>query len=387
MSWNDDEGPWGPSGGDKKPKDNGPQKADEPIWLRKNMSGKPGGGNGPGGFSPPPDFQEFWRKLKDFLSPYKPQGHFQAVMMALGALVAFWLLSGIYMVGADQMGVVMRFGAFHRTELPGLRYHLPTPIEEVLLPVVTAQNEIQIGFRKLSRADDTRPVPQESLMLTQDENIINVEFTVFWRIGDVGKYLFEIRNPQTTIKMAAESAMRETIGQNKLQFALTEGRSQIADEARKRLQALMDEYKAGIIVTQINLQTVSVPNEVKAAFQDVVNARLDMERFQNDAAKHVNKVIPDARGQAAKLVQQAMAYRDQKIAVAKGDADRFKEVLAAYNISRDVTAKRLYLETMESVLGGAQKVITDGKSGGTVPLYPLQDLLRKKNASEEGSKP
>jgi membrane protease subunit HflK len=181
-----------------------------------------------------------------------------------------------------------------------------------LLPVVTAQNEIQIGFRKLSRGDETRPVPQESLMLTQDENIINVEFTVFWRIGDVGKYLFEIRSPQTTIKMAAESAMRETIGQNKLQFALTEGRSQIADEARKRLQALMDEYKAGIIVTQINLQTVSVPNEVKAAFQDVVNARLDMERFQNDAAKHVNKVIPDARGQAAKLVQQAMAYRDQK---------------------------------------------------------------------------
>ncbi len=380
MSWNDDEGPWGPSGGNK-PKDSKTQNPDDPIWIHRNK----GNGNGPGGFSPPPDFQAFWRRLQEFLGPYKPRGHVQAIMMALGVLVAFWLLSGVYMVGTDQMGVVMRFGAFHRTELPGLRYHLPSPIEDVLLPVVTSQNEIQIGFRKTSRAEsDSRPVPQEGLMLTQDENIINVEFTVFWRIGDVSNYLFEIRSPQTTIKMAAESAMREVIGQSKLQFALTEGRSQIAEEARKRLQSLMDEYKAGIIVTQINLQTVSVPGEVKAAFQDVVNARLDMERFQNDAAKHVNRVIPEARGQAAKLIQQAMAYRDQKTAVAKGDADRFKEVLAAYNVSRDVTAKRLYLETMEAVLGGAQKVVTDGKNSGAMPLYPLQDLMRKKNLSDEG---
>ncbi len=291
------------------------------------------------------------------------------------------------MVDANQLGVVMRFGAFNRTEMPGLRYHLPAPIEEVLLPVVTSQNEIQIGFRSLSKAtDETRGVPQESLMLTQDENIINVAFTVFWRVGNVNDYLFEIRAPQTTIKMAAESVMREVIGQSKLQFALTEGRSQIAEDARKRLQALLDEYKAGIIVTQINLQEVSVPSEVKDAFQDVVNARLDMERFQNQAAAHVNKVIPDARGQAAKLVQEAMGYRDQKIAIAKGEAERFKEVLTAYQAAKDVTAKRLYLETIESVLSRAQKVITD-QSVGTFPLYPLQDLMKKKQETGKGDAP
>ncbi len=213
-----------------------------------------------------------------------------------------------------------------------------------------------------------------------------MQFTVFWRVGDVKDYLFEIRAPEITVKMAAESAMREVIGQSKLQFALTEGRAQIAEEARKRLQEIADEYKAGIIVTQINLQTVAVPMEVKAAFQDVVNARLDMERFQNQAAAHVNKVIPEAKGKAAKLVQESMAYRDQKIAVAKGDADRFKEVLAAYAVSKDVTTKRLYLETMEAVLGNAQKIITD-KGAGAMPLYPLQDMMKNRTSTREGNAP
>lgn len=378
MNWNDQDGPWGPKNAGKP---NEPKKPENP-WPPQ----RPGGRDpGPGGFSPPPDFAELLEKLKGGLGPMMPRGGFQIAVAALGILAGLWLLSGFYMVDANQLGVVMRFGAFHRTEMPGLRYHLPAPIEEVLLPVVTAQNEIQIGFRRLSRgSDETRPVPQESQMLTGDENIISVAFTVFWRVGDVSKYLFEIRAPQTTIKMAAESVMREVIGQNKLQFALTEGRSQIAEEARKRLQSLLDDYKAGITVTQINLQDISVPEEVKDAFQDVVNARLDMERFQNQAAAHVNKVIPDAKGQAAKMVQESMAYRDQKIAIAKGEAARFTEVLAAYQTARDVTAKRLYLETMEDVLGHAQKVITD-QGGGTVPLYPLQDLMKKKQDAAKGS--
>ena len=378
MNWNDNEGPWGPSGDNNKagkPQDppNKPRlhSTDGPRGPQRNMN-------------QPPDVEALLRKLKDMLSPYKPQGHFQAILMGFGVLAGLWLLSGIYMVAANQVGVVMRFGAYTRTEQPGLHYRLPAPFEEVLLPVVTAQNEIQIGFRKSARnTDDVRAFPEESMMLTQDENVINVQFTVFWRVADVNNYLFEIRDPEITVKMAAESAIREVIGQNRLQFALTEGRAQIADEARKRLQELIDEYKAGIIVTQINLQTVAVPNEVKAAFQDVVNARLDMERFQNQAAAHVNKVLPEARGEAARLVQQAMGYRDQKIAVAKGDADRFKEVLTAYNMSRDVTSKRLYLETMETVLGGAQKIITD-KGAGTMPLYPLQDMMRQKQLSDEG---
>lgn len=386
MSWSGNGGPWGPKNG---PEESG--KKPETPWASSNAP-KPeqpraGGPKRPGGFSPPPDLDPFLRKIASLFSAHKPRGPVQTVLMAAGILAGLWLLSGFYMVGTDQLGVVMRFGAYERTELPGLRYRLPVPIEDVLLPVVTAQNEIQIGFRKAARGSESvRSVPQESQMLTQDENIINVEFTVFWRVGDVGQYLFEIRDPQTTIKMAAESAMREVIGQNKLQFALTEGRGAIAEEARKRLQALMDEYKAGIIVSQINLQTVSVPMEVRAAFQDVVNARLDMERFQNQAAAHVNKVIPDAKGQAAKLLQEAMAYRDQKIALAKGEADRFKEVAAAYNASRDVTAKRLYLETMESILQNARKVVTD-KGAGALPLYPLSDLGRAKTKSGEGALP
>lgn len=379
MNWNDDEGPWG-SKNTNKPSDTGNKEQPTP-WAARYK----GNGGGGGGLPPQPDFNDIFQKIKDFLSPYKPQGHFQAVMMGLGILVGLWLLSGIYMVGANQVGVVMRFGAFAETEQPGLRYHLPSPIEEVMTPVVTAQNEIQIGFRRSGRSgDDSRGIPEESMMLTQDQNVINVQFTVFWRVNNVHDYLFEIRDPEMTVKMAAESAMREVIGQSKLQFALTEGRGQIAEEARKRLQELVDEYKAGIVVTSINLQTVSVPLEVKAAFQDVVNARLDMERFQNQAAVHVNKVIPDAKGKAAKLVQEAMAYRDQKIAVAKGDADRFKEVLTAYNMSRDVTLKRLYLETMESVLGNAPKIITD-RATGTFPIYPLQDMMKKKQSANEGA--
>ncbi|HAX91875.1 MAG TPA: FtsH protease activity modulator HflK [Rhodospirillaceae bacterium] len=379
MNWNDNDDPWG-----SKPAGSGSDKPtrEQQAWnSRKTGSG----GGGPNNIQPPPDLMELLNKLKDFLSPYKPQGHFQAATAGVMILVGLWLVSGVYMVGADQVGVVMRFGAFDRTEQPGLRYHLPAPIESVSTPVVTAQNEIQIGFRKLSRGgDESRSIPEESMMLTQDENVINVQFTVFWRVGDVKNYLFEIRNPEITIKMAAESAMREVIGQSKLQFALTEGRGQIAEDARKRLQELADEYKAGITITQINLQTVAVPNEVKAAFQDVVNARLDMERFQNQAAAHVNKVIPEAKGQAAKLLQESMAYRDQKIAVAKGDADRFKEVLTAYNMSKDVTSKRLYLEMMESVLGNAQKIITD-KSAGTMPIYPLQDMMKNKQKQEGGA--
>ncbi|MGE0108993.1 MAG: FtsH protease activity modulator HflK [Bdellovibrionales bacterium] len=386
MTWNDDEGPWGSKGESKS----GGAKSDETKSDKGSQKPSPWGrdpkyhdnGGPPHGSMPPPDMEETLRKIKEMVQPLKPKGHGHAVIMALFVLLGAWLLSGFYMVGTEQMGVVMRFGAMDRTEEPGLHYRLPAPIETVLLPVVTAQNEIQIGFRKSSgERNRAIEVPEESLMLTQDENIIHVEFTVFWRIAHVGDYLFQIRDPDITIKMAAESVMREVIGQNKLQFALTQGRSEIAADARTRLQAMMDEYKAGITVTQINLQTVAAPEEVKDAFQDVVNARLDNERFQNQAAAHVNKVIPEAKGQAAKLLQQAMAYRDQKIAIAKGEAERFKSVLEAYNKAQDVTTQRLYLETMESILSNANKIITDGQAG-TVPLYPFHDLTKQKKDKE-----
>jgi membrane protease subunit HflK len=377
MSWNNNNGgPWGPS-------DNKSGGGNNP-WTRK---GTPNSGPPSSNQSPPPDLDKFFSQLGTWYRRMKAQsgGPLQLGFLALCAVFIFWLLSGFYQVGASQAGVVMRYGAFQRVELPGLHYHAPYPIEDVLLPNVTSQNQIEIGFRSDDHGDNSgRVLPEESMMLTQDENIINVQFTVFWRVSDIQKFLFEIRDPETTIKMAAESMMREVIGQNKLQYELTDGRGEIANEARDRLQKLMDGYNAGVIISEINLQTVAVPDEVKAAFQDVVNARLDQERFQNEAESHANKVIPEAKGEASKITQQAMAYRDQKIAIAKGEADRFKEVLEAYSMSRDVTSKRLYLEMMESVLGNAHKIILDKSASGTMSYLPLQDLLKPKSAPAEG---
>jgi membrane protease subunit HflK len=365
MSWNNN-GPWGPSG--NKPNGN--------PW-NKNQPGGPPNSN-----ISPPDFDALLAKILESFRKWhgshrEPPQIFAGILVIL---IGLWALSGFYQVSADELGVVMRFGAFDRTEQPGLHYHAPYPMEDVLLPNVTAQNEIQVGFRESSREPEAdHSVPEESMMLTQDENIIDVEFAVFWRIGDIEKFMFNTRDPQQTIKMAAESEMREVIGQNKLQYELTDGRGEIAEDARLRLQKLMDSYDSGVIISRINLQTVAVPDEVKAAFQDVVNARLDQERFQNEAEAHANKVIPDAKGDASRVTQQAMAYRDQKIALSQGDADRFREVLAAYSQSKDITAKRMYLETMEAVLGNAHKVILDKSSTGAVPYLPLQTMLNTKS--------
>ena len=376
MSWNNNNGgPWGSSGGNK------PTGGPENPWSKKSSG--PNGGP-PGGGIPPEDIERLMRYLKELLIYWQQRlgGPTPFILLGIVALFVLWMLSGFYQVGTDQVGVVMRFGGYNRTESAGLRYHLPYPVEEVLRPNVTAQNEIQVGFQNYRDTEGSASIPEESMMLTQDQNIINVEFTVFWRINDVQKFLFEIRDPTTTIKMAAESMMREVIGQNKLQFALTDGRGTIADDTRARLQKLLDEYNVGVIISQVNLQTVSVPNEVTAAFQDVVNARLDQERAQNDAKSHANKVIPEAKGNAARVLQAAMAYRDQKIAIAQGDAARFTSVLASYNAARDVTAKRLYLETMEDILSGANKVILSKSATGAVPYMPLPDMLSPKGASK-----
>lgn len=375
MANNDNHGPWG-SGSSHNTHNTGNGNGGGNPWTRPSS-----GSGGPSSQGTPPDFDKVMDDLRRQFQQW--HGGTGGPMRFAGRLfagaVVLWLLSGIYQVGADQQGVVMRFGAYDRTEGAGLRYHLPYPIEDVLLPTVTAQNEIQIGFRRSGRTGDIVTVDEESMMLTQDQNIANVEFTVFWRINDIQKFLFEIRDTEKFIKMAAESVMREVIGQSKLQFALTDGRSSIADSARTRLQGLVDSYNAGVVISQVNLQTVSVPNEVKAAFQDVVNARLDQERFQNEAEAHANKVVPEAKGQAARITQEAMAYRDQKIAIAQGEADRFKAVLSAYAMAKDVTSKRLYLETMESVLSNANKIILDKNAGGSVSYLPLGDMLKQKS--------
>jgi membrane protease subunit HflK len=306
-------------------------------------------------------------------------GSGRGVLVVFGILLAVWLASGFYRVGADEQGVVLRFGRWERTEPPGLRYHLPSPIETALLPKVTRVNRIEIGYRSSGEGGrrGDRDVPDESLMLTGDENIIDIDFTVFWLIKDAGQFLFKIRDPEVTVKKAAESAMREVIGRTELQPALTEARQQIETSTRQLLQAMLDEFSAGVSITQVQLQKADPPAPVIDAFNDVQRARADRERLRNEAEAYRNDITPRARGEAERLIQEASAYREQVVSLADGDADRFRKTYDAYLLAKDVTARRMYLETMEEVLRGAHKVIVDSETGagqGVVPYLPLTPL-------------
>jgi len=305
-------------------------------------------------------------------------GSGRGIALVVGALAAIWLLTGIYRVQPDEQGVVLRFGEWVRTEQPGLRYHLPSPIETVLLPKVTRINRIEIGYRSATEGRrNERDVADESLMLTGDENIIDIDYTVFWVIKDAGQYLFQIRDPEGTVKKAAESAMREVIGRTELQPALTEARAQIETSTKQLLQAMLDDFQSGITITQVQLQKSDPPAPVIDAFNDVQRARADRERLRNEAEAYRNDVIPRARGEAERLIQEASAYREQVINLAQGDAERFTKIYQAYSQSKEVLGKRMYLETMEEILRGTHKVIIEGDVGGgqgVVPYLPLDRL-------------
>jgi membrane protease subunit HflK len=264
---------------------------------------------------------------------------------------------------------------------------LPYPIEEVRLPKVTRQNIIEVGMRSGSSgrgfAGGMRDVPEESLMLTGDENIVDVDFVVFWRIKDAQQYLFNIQNPEITVKEVAESAMREIVGQSNIQPILTEARQKTEQAVQKLMQDTLDFYRAGIRIDQVQLQKVDPPAQVIDAFRDVQAARADKERLQNEAAAYANRVIPEARGEAERILQAARAYREQTVAEATGQTARFLKVYEEYKKAPEVTRKRMYLETMERVLGGTDKVILDSKGGqSVVPLLPLDQLQK----SKEGGK-
>jgi membrane protease subunit HflK len=264
---------------------------------------------------------------------------------------------------------------------------LPAPIEEVETPKVTRVNRIDIGFRTagdLGRATASRDVPEESLMLTGDENIIDIDFAVFWVIKDAGQFLFNIQNPEATAKAAAESAMREVVGKTVIAQALAEGRQKIEDEVRSLTQEILDSYGAGILVQEVKLQKVDPPGPVIDAFRDVQRARADLERQRNEAEAYANDVLPRARGEAEKMIQEAEAYRQEVVARAEGDANRFLAVYKEFSRARDVTTRRIYLETMEQVLRGINKIIVDNKGGtGVVPYLPLPEL-QKRSSTERG---
>jgi modulator of FtsH protease HflK len=344
-----------------------------------------GGGSGPSSRGPgprPPDFEEMLRRSQDRFRRLLPGGYNMGSLIAIAVAViaVLWLASGFYRVQPDEAGVVLRFGAYNRMTQPGLNYHLPIPIERALTPSVTRVNRTQVGIRSADAGLPQgvgRQLPEEALMLTGDENIVDINFTVFWVIKDAKAYLFNIRSPDATVKSAAESAMREIVGQTKIADALAEGRGKIEADTQKLLQRILDSYVAGIDITQVQLAKVDPPAPVIEAFRDVQRALADRARLKNEAESYRNDILPKARGAAAQITQDAEAYRAEIVARAQGDADRFAAVLKAYQAAPDVTAQRLYIETIEDILKNANKVVLDKAllgQGGVLPYLPLPGL-------------
>ena len=350
----------------------------------------PGGGNGSGRGPVPPNIDEIIKNIQEKIKRFLPSGSTggnKPLLFGLIIVAIIWALSGLYRVLPDEQGIVLRFGKFVSTTQPGLNYHFPYPIETVLTPKVTKVNRIDIGFRSGSdtgfSSAGVADVPEESLMLTGDENIVNIDFSVFWVIKDAGKFLFKIQDPAATVKATAETAMREVIAKSKLQSILTEGRSQIEIETQEIAQSLLDEYESGIEITQVQTQKADPPDQVIDAFRDVQAARADMERAKNEAQAYQNDVIPRARGEAAKILQQAEAYKKQVVAKAEGEASRFLAIYKEYSNAKRVTKERMYLETMEKVLAAVDKVIIEkNASTGVVPYLALPEIKKKAKVTE-----
>ncbi|HYH71282.1 MAG TPA: FtsH protease activity modulator HflK [Methyloceanibacter sp.] len=358
-----------------------------------NQSGGGGGwkgGNGgpwgprPGGPGQQPDLEEILRRSQDRLRQAMPGGRMGGPLIggiALVAIAVIGFLAFTVRVNTDEVGVVLRFGEYVRLLTPGLHARWPYPVEQVELPKVTRVNRTEIGMRGSLDARDAantaRDVPEESLMLTGDENIVDIDFVVFWKINDAPKFLFNIQNPAGTVKDVAESAMREIVGQSDIEPILTAARAKTEEAAHALIQKTLDSYGAGVQIDQVQLQKVDPPAPVIDAFRDVQAARADQERLQNEAQAYANRVIPEARGESERILQAAQGYRDQVIAEAKGEADRFRQVLDEYVKAPDVTRRRIFIDTMQHVLSGSDKIILDDKGAGVVPYLPLNELQRR----------
>jgi len=366
MPWsNQGGGPWG-SGGSKGPWGSGPQSS------------------GP----TPPDLEQLLRRSQDKLRSVLPGGNLGArgfALITLGAIV-LWCVSGFFRVEPDELGVVLRFGKHVREVQPGLNYHLPYPVETALTPKALRVNKIDVGMRVVDdarRGTTVRDVPEESLMLTGDENIVDVDFSVLWKIKPtgVGDYLFNIQNPEGTVKAVAESAMREVVGRSNIQPILTGARQTVEAAVQELMQKTLDDYSAGILIQQVQLQKVDPPAQVIDSFRDVQAARADLERAQNEAQTYANRVVPEARGRVAQITQNAEAYREQTVAEATGQTSRFIKIYDEYRKAPDVTRQRMYLETMERLFSGTDKIILDSgnnsQGGGVVPYLPLNELTRR----------
>jgi len=360
-------GPWGSGGG------NG--GGNNPWGQRPT-----GGGNGGNGGNRGPDIDDMLRQAQERFRGGRGKGGgrggmpgaiepHKAFMLALAVLALFWLGSGFYRVNPGENAVILTFGKWTSTRgEPGLGYHLPWPVQHVEKLDVAFDRRLEVGFRGDSRND----VAQESLMLTGDENIIDIKFVVLWRVADAGNYLFKIASPETTLKKVAESAMREVVGRTQIQRALTEARGEVESQTKELMQRMLDEYEAGIMVNNVQLLQVDPPQQVVEAFNDVQRARADRERLRNEAETYRNGIVPRARGDAQKLLQDGEAYKESVTARAQGDAERFLSIYKAYAESKDVTQKRLYIETMQEILQKSRKIIVGDDKG--VPVLPYMQL-------------
>ncbi len=352
---------------------------------RQRQSGSQGGG------SPNrPEFDQFGEGLKKLKGINFPLGRFIIVIVLL-----LWLLSGIYIVEPAEVGLVMRFGEFNRMTEPGPHYHWPFPVESALTPDVAQIRRLEVGFRSLSRERNfqqgqLRVVPEESLMLTGDENIVDVQFIVQYQIKDPVKFLFNVSDQAETVKSAAEAAMREVVGDNNIDSVLTTGKLEIQNGTRELLQGMLQMYDAGVRVVAVQLQDVHPPKEVVEAFKDVASAREDKSKIINQAEAYRNDLLPRARGSAAKVVNQAEAYKETKVLSAQGEAARFLSILKEYNQAKDVTRERLYLETMEKIFANPnleKLVLSDDALKGALPFLPLGPVNgMNKSTSSSGNK-
>ena len=350
MAWNDPQ--WGNK--DNR-KNSGPPDLDE-IWKRANerLNGLFGGKGGNGDGSP---------------SRGLPGGG-NLVGLLIGALVLVWVASGFYIVNTGERGVVLRFGKYVETTEPGPRWHLPWPIESREVVNVDQVRTVEIGYRTNVKSK----VLRESLMLTDDENIIDLQFAVQYILKDPVEFLFVNRGPEDTVLQVAETAMREIVGKNKMNFVLYEGRADIAARAKVLMQRILDRYNTGISISQVTLQNIQPPEQVQAAFDDAVKAGQDRERLKNEAEAYFNDIVPRARGVASRLQAEAEGYKLSVIANAEGDASRFSQILTEYQKAPQVTRQRLYLDTMQTVMNNTSKILVDQKGGNSLLYLPLDKL-------------
>jgi membrane protease subunit HflK len=351
----------------------------DPQWGKRGSGG-------------PPDLDEIWRnfsrRLNDFFGRraggsgeggdggggggLRPRLPFSGVGILVALVLLVWLASGFYIVDEGRRGVVTRFGKYTETTLPGPHWHLPFPIEAAELVDFSQVKTIEIGYRNSPK----NKVDKEALMLTDDENIIDIQFAVQYNIKSAEDYLFNVRKPDLIVAFVAQTAMGEVVGKAKMDFALYEGREQIAKSAEKSMQEMLDRYRTGIYVQKVTLQNVQPPDKVQAAFDDAVKAGQDRERFVNEGQAYANDVVPRARGNASRLLEEASGYQAEVVERAEGDASRFRQVLVEYAKAPAVTRERLYLDMMQSVIGNSTKVLVEQKSGSSLLYLPLDQLIQ-----------